>query len=274
MDEGEESTVNGSVITEHLREEVSATDIVPEKNAPETPASVVAALMGAEFGSQVRADPRSSAAPHAPPPSPPTVSIRAPTAVTRTLKPAPRSSFEVTTPVGPKPSADRGDLERTPVLPIPKQPRLRSGIRVQEWLSWQRLPASDRIAFAGAVLAAISVLLPWKHSAQEGKVLGLLTLGFPLFLAALLWMGALLWRLSAQRRRNLPVVAWLIQLCAACFCVLWCFVFIKLTTYPASSGDPSFNVPSSHPLLGVYLALFASGVGLTGTLLGLREKPL
>jgi len=142
-------------------------------------------------------------------------------------------------------------------------------------VTFKVLPLSDRIALTGALLAAATSILPWKQTAEEGEVVGLLSLGFPFFLGALCCAGALFIRVRSAGPHLHPVIPWLAQLGAACFCVLWCFVFIKLSSNAARVSDLGFNVsiPISRPVFGVYLGLFTGVITLTGTLLGLREKP-
>jgi hypothetical protein len=133
---------------------------------------------------------------------------------------------------------------------------------------------SDRVALGGAGAAILTCFLPWKDTALGGEIIGFVSLGFALFLACVVGIGAITVRARHLSPRMTPVTPWLVQLGASCFCVLWCLVFIKLSWNATRVPSAGFGleVPLSRPVYGVYLALVASSVYLAGTLLGLRDK--
>ncbi len=134
---------------------------------------------------------------------------------------------------------------------------------------------SDKIAFGGAGAIVVSAFLPWKETAADGDILGLMSLGLVGVVGALAVMGAI----AVRVRRSMPslnvLIPWLAQLGLSVFCVLWCIIFMKLsydaTEVPSPMGNAT--VMNSTPSMGVYLALLGALGSLAGTLLGLKEKP-
>ncbi|WP_395843194.1 hypothetical protein [Archangium violaceum] len=138
------------------------------------------------------------------------------------------------------------------------------------------LGRSDKIAFAGGVTLIISAFLPWKETAAEGDILGLMSLGLVAVLAAIGILGAI----AVRVRRLMPnlnvLVPWLAQLGLSAFCILWCVIFMKIsydaTEVPSPMGNATLM--NSSPSFGVFLALLGALTSLGGTLLGLKEKPV
>ncbi|HET9452411.1 MAG TPA: hypothetical protein VFO83_16090 [Aggregicoccus sp.] len=132
---------------------------------------------------------------------------------------------------------------------------------------------SDRVALGGLGLLLLSCFLPWKQTAQEGDVIGLMSLGVPCFASALLCLGALYARVRAALPRLPAHGAWLLQLAAALFGVFWCAVYLRLasdsSTVPSALG--SYAVVRSAPAFGLFLALLGGLAALGGTLLALRD---
>ena len=132
---------------------------------------------------------------------------------------------------------------------------------------------SDRVALAGLGLLLLSCFLPWKETAQEGDVIGLMSLGALGFASALLCLTALYTRVRAALPQLPAHGAWVVQLAAAVFGVFWCVVYLRLasdsTTVPSALG--SYAVVRSAPAFGLFLGLLGALGALGGTLLALRD---
>ena len=137
------------------------------------------------------------------------------------------------------------------------------------------LPGSDKIAFAGLVLNILCSFFPWKETVIDGEVLGLMSLGFPVFLVSILGITSIVVRVRRVMPKLNPLVPWLLQLSAVCFCIVWCLIYIKLSWDSRLARSPvgNFDMYISKPSIGVFLALLTSIVALGGTLMGLKEKP-
>jgi hypothetical protein len=115
------------------------------------------------------------------------------------------------------------------------------------------LSRADKLAFGGAVAVILSCFLPWKETAADGDVLGLMSSGF----------GALL----------LP---WMTQLIGSVICVLYTVVTLRFsidtTEVPSAIGNAL--IMNSSPSLGVFIALLGGLGAMAGSLLGLKERPV
>ncbi len=137
------------------------------------------------------------------------------------------------------------------------------------------LGRSDKFAFVGAATILVSAFLPWKETAAEGDILGLMSLGLLAVLAAIGIIGSI----AVRVRRLMPnlnvLVPWLVQLGLSIFSVLWCIVFMKIsydaTEVPSPMGNAT--IMNSSPSFGAFLGLMGALTSLAGTLLGLKEKP-
>ncbi|AKJ02654.1 Hypothetical protein AA314_04280 [Archangium gephyra] len=137
------------------------------------------------------------------------------------------------------------------------------------------LGRSDKIAFGGGVTILISAFLPWKETAADGEILGLMSLGLLAVLAAIGIVGAI----TVRVRRLMPhlnvLIPWVAQLGLSVFCILWCIVFMKLsydaTEVPSPMGNAT--IMNSTPSFGVFLGLLGALTSLAGSLMGLKEKP-
>ncbi|HYO59744.1 hypothetical protein [Archangium sp.] len=137
------------------------------------------------------------------------------------------------------------------------------------------LGRSDKIAFAGGVTLLISAFLPWKETADEGEILGLMSLGLVAVMGAIGVIGSI----AVRVRRLMPhlnvLIPWLAQLGLSVFCILWCIIFMKVsydaTEVPSPMGKATLM--SSSPSFGVFLGLLGALTSLAGSLLGLKEKP-
>lgn len=137
------------------------------------------------------------------------------------------------------------------------------------------LTLADKLAFIGAFSALISCFFPWKDTITEGEVLGLMSLGAAVFAVTLVIIIAIIIRVRKVMPALHALVPWLIQFGGACFCIVWCLVYIKLAldTTMARSPIGNFERWVSSPSAGVYIALLMSVMMLAGTLMGLKEKP-
>ncbi|MDY7229413.1 hypothetical protein [Hyalangium rubrum] len=137
------------------------------------------------------------------------------------------------------------------------------------------LPRSDKIAFVGGAVVVFSCFLPWKVTATEGEILGLMSSGFIAFLGALLLLGTIILRVRQTMPRLHPLAPWMAQLGLSIFCVLYIVVFIRLsvdaTAVPASIGNDTMM--NSKPDFGVFIGLLGGLAAMAGSLLGLKERP-
>jgi hypothetical protein len=137
------------------------------------------------------------------------------------------------------------------------------------------LPGSDKIAFAGLAFNILFAFFPWKETVLDGDVLGLMSLGFPVFAVSIVGITSIVIRVRQFMPKLNPLIPWLLQLSAVCFCLVWCLIFIKLSWDSRLARSPvgNFDMYLSKPSIGVFLSLLTSVVALGGTLMGLKEKP-
>jgi predicted small integral membrane protein len=141
----------------------------------------------------------------------------------------------------------------------------------------RNLGQADKLVFGGAVVLLVSGFLPWKETAADGEILGMMSLGIIAMLAAIGQIAILAMRtrkLQADPHANV-LLPWMGQLVVALFCIFWCIIFMKVSSdsklVPTAMGDSV--VQNSVPAFGVYLGLLGALASLGGTLLGLKEKP-
>jgi hypothetical protein len=136
------------------------------------------------------------------------------------------------------------------------------------------LSSADKIAFWGAVTVALSCFLPWKSTAVEEDVLGLMSLGFGAFLLSIAVIVCIGTRVRGGMRGMNPVVPWMGQLVTSFLCLVWCIIFIKVssdtTRVPSAIGN--MEVMNSSPSIGVFIAVLGALAALGGSVLGLRNK--
>jgi hypothetical protein len=195
--------------------------------------------------------------------------------------PAPRPAPE------PEPEMELDDAEpRKPLLPPPQASRgfattNSSGkiVAPEEIITGTRdfireLTKADKITFAGAALVGLSCFVPWKETAADGEVLGLMSSG----IGALLGAGLIIGAIFARVRRTLPKInpsaIWMTQLGASFLSVLYTVVFIKTafdsTQVPSHFGNQmTWN---SSPSFGVFLGLLGAIGALLGSVMGLKER--
>ena len=95
------------------------------------------------------------------------------------------------------------------------------------------------------------------------------------FLVSIGVLMAIVIRVRQVMPRLHALIPWLVQFGGACFCIVWCVVYVKvsLDTTVARSPIGNFERSVSQPAFGVFVGLLMSLVTLGGTLLGLKEKP-
>ncbi len=137
------------------------------------------------------------------------------------------------------------------------------------------LTTADKLAFIGAFVSMVSCFFPWKETVAEGEILGLMSLGAAVFAVTLVIIIAIIIRVRKVMPALHALVPWLIQFGGACFCIVWCLVYIKLSIDFTMARSPigNFETHVSSPAAGVVVALIMSIVMLAGTLMGLKEKP-
>jgi hypothetical protein len=191
---------------------------------------------------------------------------------------------------GPRPAApprreahtelDPSDVNYVPPRPAPSSVHTTGQIMAPEELAADfkdflgELGRSDRIVFFSALAVVFSAFTPWKETAEDGDILGLMSLGIIAILGALGIVGALAVRVRHIMPRLNVLVPWMAQLGLSIACVLWCLVFMKLATdnteVPSAVGKEI--IYNSSPSFGAFLALLGSLGCVAGTLLGLKEK--
>ncbi|MFP2913358.1 hypothetical protein ACLESD_51860, partial [Pyxidicoccus sp. 3LFB2] len=140
---------------------------------------------------------------------------------------------------------------------------------------FRMLAGGDKVAFWGAAVVMFSCFLPWKETAADGDVLGLMSLGVGAFVLSILVMIVVGMRVTGALQRLNPVVPWMGQLVAAFMCLVWCIIFIKVSADTTRVPTPIGNAEmmNSSPSFGVFVAVLGSIATLGGTLLGLKSKP-
>ncbi|MCP3098593.1 zinc ribbon domain-containing protein [Myxococcus sp. K15C18031901] len=132
----------------------------------------------------------------------------------------------------------------------------------------------DKVAFYGAAAIIVSAFVPWKETAADGDVLGLMSTGVVAVVLALFVMSAI----GVRVRQTFPninqVVPWMAQLLGTFLCLIWCIVFIKVssdtTLVPNDIGNE--EIMNSSPSFGVFIALLGAVASLVGAFLGLRRN--
>ncbi|WP_224360357.1 hypothetical protein [Hyalangium versicolor] len=136
------------------------------------------------------------------------------------------------------------------------------------------LSRPDKIAFAGACVAALSCFLPWKETAVDGDVLGLMSSGIGTLLGAAVVISAIFVRVRRTMPKFNPMVPWGAQIGMSFFCVLYTVIFLKMsfinTEVPSAIGNRM--VLNSSPSFGAFLGLLGAIGALTGSVLGLKER--
>ncbi|ADO73239.1 hypothetical protein [Stigmatella aurantiaca] len=213
---------------------------------------------------------RSSSRPPSRPPS------RSVPAVRRAPAAAPPPDEEDAAPANPEP--------RRALLPPPEAPSERAYspgqiVAPEEVISDARafvgeLTRSDKITFAGAAAIIISCFLPWKETAEDGEILGLLSLGAVSLVGAIGIIAAIAIRVRRTMPSLHPLAPWVLQLGVSIFCIFFTLISIRLASDSTVVASPIGNqmVETSSPSLGVFLALLGAIGALTGSLMGMKER--
>jgi hypothetical protein len=137
------------------------------------------------------------------------------------------------------------------------------------------LSKADKLALAGASVVVLSCFLPWKETAADGDILGLMSSGFGAMLLALAVIGTLLIRVRQSMPRLNPLLPWLVQLSSSVLCVLYTLIVLRLsvdsTEVPSAIGNQM--IMNSSPSMGVFIAMLGGLGAMAGSLMGLKERP-
>jgi hypothetical protein len=207
-------------------------------------------------------------------------------------KPAVRAVSKSARAVPPRPAAappDHGsdmeldDADLRKPIPPPARPSphtTNSGIVApEEVISDARafisdLGRSDKIAFAGCVTIILSCFIPWRETATDGEILGLMSMGVGALLGAALIIGAIAIRVRRTMPKLNPLLPWVMQLGLSLFCIIYTVIAIQLsfdsTQVPAAEGNAM--VRNSSPSFGAFLSLLGGLGALAGSLLGMKER--
>ncbi|QSQ14700.1 hypothetical protein JY572_00990 [Myxococcus landrumensis] len=136
------------------------------------------------------------------------------------------------------------------------------------------MSTGDKIAFYGAGTVILSCFVPWKETAADGDALGLMSMGFGAFLLALVVMVTISIRARSTFPNLNPVVPWMAQLITTIMCVVWCVVFIKVSSDTTLVPSPIGNseMMNSSPSFGVFIGLLGAIAALIGAFLGLKSR--
>jgi hypothetical protein len=116
--------------------------------------------------------------------------------------------------------------------------------------------------------------MPWKETAADGEILGLMSAGVGALLGAALVIGAIFVRKRGTLPKLNASVPWMMQLGVSFFCILYSVIFIKasLDSTQVQSQIGNEMVWVSSPSFGVFLGLIGSLGALLGSVMGLRER--
>ncbi len=136
------------------------------------------------------------------------------------------------------------------------------------------LSRSDKITFASSCIIIISCFLPWKETAKDGEILGLMSAGVGALLGAALVIGTIFVRKRGTLPKVNPAALWMTQLGVSFFCILYAVVFIKAAfdTTKVQSQLGNEMMWNSSPSFGVFLGLLGALGALVGSVMGLRER--
>ncbi|AKQ65307.1 hypothetical protein A176_002219 [Myxococcus hansupus] len=137
-----------------------------------------------------------------------------------------------------------------------------------------QLRGGDKVAFWAAAVVLISCFMPWKETAVDGDVLGLMSMGVGAFVMSILLLTAVTIRVKGSLPSVNPVVPWMGQLVVSIVCLIWCIVYIKMSSDTTMVPTPIGNseMMNSSPSFGVYVAVLGAVATLGGTLMGLKGQ--
>jgi hypothetical protein len=136
------------------------------------------------------------------------------------------------------------------------------------------LSRSDKIAFGSACLIIFSCFMPWKETAADGEILGLMSAGVGALLGAALVIAAIFVRKRGTLPKVNASVPWMTQLGVSFFCILYTVIFIKVSIDTTQVQSQLGNAMAfvSSPSIGVFLGLLGAIGALVGSIMGLRER--
>lgn len=174
---------------------------------------------------------------------------------------------------------DASEWKENAPPPAPAQAPGYQGVDPEDWMGSVKafmvdLSMADKIAFFGTLASILACFFPWKDSITEGEVLGLMSLGAAVFLMCIVMLSAIVVRVRQSFPNLNNLVPWLVQFGGACFCIVWCLVYVKISWDSTMARSPIGNFERwvSRPEAGVFIALITSVVSLAGTVMGLKEK--
>jgi hypothetical protein len=139
---------------------------------------------------------------------------------------------------------------------------------------FSELTRSDKMAFAGSCLMGLSVFLPWKETAADGDVLGLMSAGALALISAAVIITSMFIRVRRTMPNINPMVPWGTQVGVSFFCVLYIVIFITAafdtTEVPSAIGNRL--IMNSSPSFGVFLGLLGAVGALAGSVMAMKER--
>jgi hypothetical protein len=136
------------------------------------------------------------------------------------------------------------------------------------------LTRSDKMACAGSLLMGMSCFLPWKETAADGDVLGLMSAGAVALISAVVIITSMFIRVRRTLPNTNPMVLWGTQVGVSFFSVLYIVIFITAafdtTEVPSAIGNRL--IMNSSPSFGVFLGLLGAVGALAGSVMALRER--
>jgi hypothetical protein len=143
---------------------------------------------------------------------------------------------------------------------------------VKEFL--RSLSAADRVTVPATSMMFLACFFPWRETAGEGAVLGLMSLGVVVFLLSLGALALVVLRSRHTGQRRDPFLLWLLQLgavgAALLVCVIYAVSSVDVTAVPGRPGTEA--AWASRPAFGLGLALLAGLVAAGGTLASLPAR--
>jgi hypothetical protein len=135
------------------------------------------------------------------------------------------------------------------------------------------LGTADKLAFFSLASMFLASFFPWKETASEGEILGLLSAGVVVWLLTLIAMLLIAARVRNWSTRLNPLYPWIGQLFAAGFSTVWCLLYIRWSWDSTLARSPvgNFDMWTSKPSFGVIFALIAGAMACVGTIFGLKD---
>jgi hypothetical protein len=133
--------------------------------------------------------------------------------------------------------------------------------------------SADKIAFFGICAMFLATFFPWKETAVDGEVLGLMSLGIVVWILTLIAIILIIVRVRKIGGDINPLYPWIGQLFAAGFSTAWSVLYVLWSTDRTMARSPigNFDMWASKPSFGVIFAIISGGVACFGTIAGLKE---